>query len=152
MKRHRAEPARGVKMHPNAEDRPSRNLWKNPKAGHDSLHRINIDRQRGQKSRNRGRGGTRGAAASSVGPTAGQRTGKRREMGRRQDRREIFFLKRSRANQTDHSAPASASGACSVEAARSRSCEKVSVGNILLGTVRAFSRWKIVPKVGKSHV
>ena len=64
----------------------------------------------------------------------------------------FFFEKRSRANQTDHSAPASASGACSVEAARSRSCEKVSVGNILLATARAFSLWRMVPKLWKSCV
>ena len=44
----------------------------------------------------------------------------------------VFFLQRSRTNYTDHSAPASATGACSVEAARSRSCEKASVGNILV--------------------
>ena len=147
MKRHRAEPARGArKMHLKRKKNRPEIYGKTPKQAMTPYTELEYI-QRGQKSRNRGRGGTRGAAASSVGPTAGQRTGKRRKMGRRQDRREIYFLKRSRTNQTDHFAPASASGACSVEAARSRSCEKVSVGNILLATARAFSLWRMVPKL-----
>ena len=48
--------------------------------------------------------------------------------------------------------PASASGACSVEAAWSKSCEKESEGKILFTTALAFSRWRMTPRLWKSCV